>query len=97
MHHRSTEYAFLPPGVAYDVPFGSLRTREVANLLVAGRCISADHDALASTRVMAPSMAIGEAAGTAAALATRDGLPPEAVDIAELQSTLRNHGALLRN
>ena len=68
---RGTEYEFLPPGVAYDVPFGALRTREIANLLVAGRCISADHDALASTRVMAPSLALGEAAGTAAALAVR--------------------------
>ncbi|MGZ6930782.1 MAG: FAD-dependent oxidoreductase [Acidimicrobiia bacterium] len=98
---RGTRYEFLPPGVAYDVPFGALRTREVANLLVAGRCISADHDALASTRVMAPSMAIGEAAGTAAALACRAGTGPmagdvAAVDVEELRAVLRSNGARLR-
>jgi hypothetical protein len=97
VHERSTEYEFLPPGVAYDIPFGALRTHEVANLLVAGRCISADHDALASTRVMAPSLAIGEAAGTAAALAVRAGAPGvvDAVDPAELQAALRAAGARL--
>ena len=90
---RSTEYEFLAPGVTYDIPFGALRTNEVPNLLVAGRCISADHDALASTRVMAPSMAIGEAAGTAAALAARDAITPNMVDVSELQATLRTGGA----
>lgn len=95
VHDRSTQYEFLPPGVTYDVPFGALCTNEVPNLLVAGRCISADHDALASTRVMATSMAIGEAAGTAGALAARDRVAPGAVDIAELQATLRSAGALL--
>ena len=90
---RSTEYEFLAPGVTYDIPFGALRTNEIPNLLVAGRCISADHDALASTRVMAPSMAIGEAAGTAAALAARNGVTPDAVDVSELQATLRSGGA----
>lgn len=93
---RSTEYEFLPPGVAYDIPFGALRTREVPNLAVAGRCISADHDALASTRVMAPSMAIGEAAGRAAALAVRnDNADLGVLDVAELQAALRAEGALL--
>lgn len=95
VHDRGTEYEFLPPGVAYDVPFAALRTRELPNLLVAGRCISADHDALASTRVMAPSLAIGEAAGTAAALAVRAGTDPGAVGVDELQATLRAAGARL--
>lgn len=95
---RGTEYEFLPPGVAYDIPFGALRTREIPNLLVAGRCISADHDALASTRVMAPSLALGEAAGTAAALAVRSGTGPAdlgRVEVPELQDTLRAAGARL--
>lgn len=95
---RGTEYEFLPPGVAYDVPFGALRTREIPNLLVAGRCISADHDALASTRVMAPSLALGEAAGTAAVLAVRSGAGAAdvgGVDVTELQDALRAAGARL--
>jgi hypothetical protein len=93
---RSTEYEFLPPGVAYDIPFGALCTREVPNLLVAGRCISADHDALASTRVMAPSMALGEAAGVGAAIAVRVGTGPAvaaSLDVGELQAALRQAGA----
>lgn len=72
---RGTEYRFLPDGEYYQIPWGSLLPQQdvaPANLLVAGRCISADHDALASCRVMAPCMAMGEAAGVAAALATAD-------------------------
>jgi hypothetical protein len=92
---RSTEYRFLPPGRRYQVPFASLRAREVANLLVAGRCISADHDALASTRVMAPSLALGQAAGTAAALAARAGCPVAETDVDALRAELVDHGALL--
>jgi hypothetical protein len=92
---RSTEYRFLPPGRRYQIPFGSLRAREVDNLLVAGRCISADHDALASTRVMAPSLAVGQAAGTAAALAARDAHAVADTDVDALRATLVDHGALL--
>lgn len=92
---RSTDYVFLPPGAYYQVPFGSLRVRGFTNLLVAGRCISAEHDALASTRVMAPSMALGQAAGIAAALAARDGSAVVDLDVAELQDDLVREGAFL--
>jgi hypothetical protein len=92
---RSTEYRFLPPGRRYQIPFASLRPREVDNLLVAGRCISADHDALASTRVMGPSLALGEAAGTAAALAARDARSVAETDVEELQAELTRRGALI--
>lgn len=53
----------------YDIPFRSLVTRELSNLLVAGRCHSATRGAHASTRVTVTAMAMGEAAGVAAALA----------------------------
>ncbi len=92
---RSTEYRFLPAGGYYQVPFRSLRPRGVANLLVAGRCISADHDALASTRVMAPSLALGQAAGTAAALAARDRDSAATVDVDEVREHLEKEGAFL--
>lgn len=98
---RSTRYEFLPPGVTYQVPFRSLRPNGVANLVVAGRCISADHDALASVRVMAPCLAMGQAAGVAAALACRGSTGPvapgrlEIVDDGELQEQLRSAGARL--
>jgi glycine/D-amino acid oxidase-like deaminating enzyme len=92
---RSTRYEFLAPGAYYQVPYGALRPRGMGNLLVAGRCISADHDALASTRVMAPSMALGEAAGVAAALAARDGVAVADVAIDELHERLIKAGAFL--
>jgi hypothetical protein len=87
---RSTEYRALPQGGYYQVPFGALQPQGISNLLVAGRCISADHDALASTRVLAPSMALGQAAGTAAAMLANDEL---AVD--DLQRSLKEQGAFL--
>jgi hypothetical protein len=65
---RSTDYHFLPPGGYYQVPLRSLRPLRLRNVWVAGRCVSADHHALASLRVMGPSMALGQAAGTAAVL-----------------------------
>lgn len=93
---RSTRYEFLAPGVTYQVPFGCLRPEGVANLLTVGRCISADHDALASVRVMAPCLAMGQAAGTAAALAGRQGADTlDALEIAELQAELVAGGARL--
>lgn len=92
---RSTEYRFLPAGAFYQVPFRSLRPVGVDNLLVAGRCISAEHDALASTRVMAPCLALGQAAGSAAALAVRERVEIEAVDVGDLQRHLRGEGVFL--
>jgi hypothetical protein len=52
----------------YDVPLGALRAEGVGNLLVAGRCIAASHEAQASLRVIGTCLATGEAAGLAAAL-----------------------------
>ena len=68
---RSTRYVNLPDGAWYQVPLRALRPRGLANVWAAGRCVSADSDALASLRVMAPSLAMGQAAGTAAALDLR--------------------------
>src|SRR5438067_2382841 len=87
---RSTEYVPLPPGGFYQVPLSSLQPQGLDNVFVAGRCISADHDALASTRVMAPSMALGQAAGLAAALLARQELAVDA-----LQGCLNEQGAFL--
>ncbi|MBI2168189.1 MAG: FAD-dependent oxidoreductase [Actinobacteria bacterium] len=92
---RSTSYVFLPEGGYYQIPFGSLRVRGFRNLLAAGRCLSAEHEALASTRVMAPSMALGQAAGAAAAVMARDGVAASDVDAAELRELLAKEGAFL--
>jgi len=68
----------------------------IDNLLVAGRCISTTHEAMAAIRVMATCMAMGEAAGRAAVIAVRKGVRPEDVNIRELQNELVSRGAYLR-
>ena len=79
----------------YEIPYRSLVPLKVDGLLVAGRCLSATHEAAGAVRVMPPVFAMGQAAGTAAALATERGLPPRRVDVPELQSVLRTQGAIL--
>lgn len=61
-----TRYQYVPQGDYYEIPFRCLRVKGVANLLAAGRCISATPAALASTRVMGTCMALGEQAGLGA-------------------------------
>ena len=81
-------------GDCYEIPYRSLVPREVDNLLVAGRCISATHEAMASTRVMSTCMALGEAAGRAAQMCVREKVPPADVDTRRLREELLRHGAL---
>jgi glycine/D-amino acid oxidase-like deaminating enzyme len=82
-------------GALYWIPYGSLQTKEIANLLVAGRCISVDHRAHNATKEIPPCMATGEAAGTAAALAVAAGISPRELDVARLRDRLRAQGAIL--
>jgi glycine/D-amino acid oxidase-like deaminating enzyme len=82
-------------GMLYSIPYRSLLTNEFDNLLVAGRCISADHRAHHSTKEIPPCMATGQAAGTAAALAVKTGVAAKAVDIAALRARLQTDGAIL--
>ena len=70
----------------YFIPFRALLPRRTRNLLLAGRCISATHEACAAIRVSPIAMAIGEAAGIAAALALQHDVDPCDVDPAEIQS-----------
>ncbi len=83
-------------GDCYDIPYGSLVPRGVRNLLVAGRCISTTHEAMAAIRVMPTCMAMGEAAGRAAAMAVRRGVEPTEIDVKELQADLLARGVFLR-
>lgn len=83
-------------GDCYDIPYRSLVPQKVKNLLVAGRCISTTHEAMSAIRVMAPCMAMGEAAGRAAKMAVRNGIQPADVDVKKLQQELLAKGAYLR-
>ena len=85
----------LAPGQSYGIPYRCLLPRKVENLLVAGRCFSASHEALGSVRMMPSCMAMGQAAGVAAAMAVRDGVPPRAVAPAALRAALARQGVVL--
>ena len=97
-HHAGadTRWQYLPDGQAVDIPFRTLLVRDAANVLVAGRCFSATHDAHASVRSMAQCMAMGQAAGSAAALATAGGRDPRDVPLGALQDRLVADGAILQ-
>jgi len=77
---------------AIRLPYGSLLPQGVDNLLVAGRCISAEEEAMGQLRLIPVCAATGQAAGTAAALALRAGVAPAKLDILELQQALRAQG-----
>lgn len=82
-------------GALYWIPYRSLLPKELSNLLVAGRCISVDHRTHHATKEIPPCMATGEAAGTAAAMAVASAVSPRGLDVARLQATLRDRGAIL--
>ncbi|MFC7039104.1 FAD-dependent oxidoreductase [Nonomuraea rubra] len=77
----------------YHIPYRSLYSVNVPNLLMAGRNISASHVAFGSTRVMATCATIGQAAGTAAALCAERGTRPRDLPAADLQRTLLREDA----
>ena len=79
----------------YGVPYRCLIPKDVEGLLLAGRCISADSPAAGAIRVMPPAMAIGQAAGTAAALCLQRGATPASLDYADLKASLLKQNVFL--
>jgi len=92
---EGTVIRHVPEGDWYEIPYRCIVPRGVGNLLMASRTVSATHEAHASLRVMPVVSAIGEAAGTAAAMACRDGRAPAEIDTDELRSALRAAGAFV--
>ncbi len=90
-----THWAYVPDGGVYEVPYRCFLPRDNEQTLVCGRCFSATHDAHASCRSMAQTMAMGHACGTAAALSLKLGMKLSELPIAQLQDTLRSQGAVL--
>lgn len=94
--HSSNEEGLVFQKVpTYGIPYGCLVPERIDNLLVAGRSISATHEAMASTRLMAQCMAMGEAAGTAAAICCEDGKPVRDADVANIREILKSAGACI--
>ncbi len=71
-----------------SIPYGCLVPKELGSLLAAGRCISVDPAVHNCARLIPPSLATGQAAGTAAAMAVAQGVEPREIDRAELQASL---------
>lgn len=88
-----TSHYYFAPEEYYTIPYRSLTVKDADNLLVAGRCISADHEAQASIRIMPICASTGEAAGIAASLAP--GGKVKEVDIKALRERLTASGALI--
>lgn len=79
----------------YDIPYRCLVPKALDNLLVAGRCISSEQQPYESHRAMVPVMAIGQAAGTAAALCVAHGCTPANLEVALLQAQLEQDGTVV--
>lgn len=92
---RSNEYITLAHNHCYGVPYGTMAAVNFANLLVAGRCISAESDAAGAIRVMPPCMGLGQAAGTAAAMAAATGADLRELNVADLRGRLRKQKVML--
>ncbi len=84
-----------PTGRVYGIPYRTLVPREVEGLLVAGRCLSATHDAHASARSIAQCLSYGHAAGAAAALSVATDRGVREIDTDTLRSQLAEDGMIL--
>jgi len=110
LFHDAVSYAFYPvdlhtrsgvrpkplkPGTVPTVPLRAMVPKDSRNIIVAGRCVSSDRLANSGLRVQASCMAMGQAAGVAAALAARNRTTPMAVPLNDIHRTLRRHGAIV--
>jgi hypothetical protein len=85
----------LPPGESYDLPYRCMVPKRINNLLVAGRSVSATHEAQAALRIMPICMALGQAAGIAAAMCARKGIAPRDLPYRDLRGWLLRRDANL--
>jgi len=100
IHEEGTGQTRIPidGGGSYDIPFGCLVPASLSNVLVAGRCFSADRPAHGSARVMGGCLSMGQAAGVAAAIACQQNVAEvdiRKVSVPELRQSLKAGGAIL--
>jgi len=101
MHNLKPNVSIKPPEV-YNIPYRCLYSKNVSNLMLAGRNISTTHAAFSSSRVMATCSVVGQATGTAAALCIQHQLLPrqlanDAARVEELQQTLLRDDQTIKN
>lgn len=90
-----TSHHYFRKGEWYQIPYRCLLPVGTENLLVAGRCISATHEAQASFRVMPYVAELGHAAGAAVSLAVKDNTDLRSINVKELQEKLKAEGFVL--
>lgn len=93
---EATDSIHLSPNHTYYIPLRSLYSDACKNLIIAGRCISADHNAFSAIRVTPIAMSIGQAAGAAAAVAVRANSAIGAVEAGQVQKALQAQDARLK-
>ena len=91
-----TSHHYFEDGTYYTIPYRSLVPKEFDNLLVAGRCLSATHEAQASVRIMPICATLGQAAGIAAAVMKKNEQTNKTADVKEIQNLLEEKGAAIR-
>lgn len=90
-----TTVHYLSDEAYYSIPYRSLLPKEYDNLLVAGRCLSATHEAQSAVRIMPTCVCMGQAAGIAAAVAAETGTALSGVDTDVVRRRLTERGAVL--
>ena len=94
-HSNDNGFTYKFPEKAYQLPFRMIVPKTIDNLLIPGRSASGNREANAATRVMAPCMVMGHAAGAAAALSVLNNTSPRHLDVSLLQKCLKSQGAHL--
>jgi hypothetical protein len=89
------EHKHVRDGEYYGIPFGCLIPKKIEGIMVAGRSLSSERFANGSARNQAHVQAMGQAAGTAAAICSRSNTLPSEIDIAKLRDILTKQGALV--
>ena len=90
-----TSHHYFGQGEFYEIPYRSLIPKNSENLLVAGRCVSCDHEAQASIRIMPIVCTLGQAAGSAIAVAKQQNCGVKEIEIEKLQKILVDNGAAI--
>lgn len=90
---KDSAFADIVPGHPFYMPYRCMLPKNVDGLIVAGRCISVTSEAMGGTRIMPVCMGLGQAAGTAAALAAKGNVSLSKLNIKMLQETLESAGA----
>lgn len=91
IHDETLNLQMLAKGEFYEIPYRALVTNEFSNLLVVGRCISANFAAQAAVRIQPSCMSMGEAAGIAAAYGLKNNIAVNAVDWAQIPPEVRSY------